>query len=95
MNQPIPPPPPPPGILPHGNFWVPWPSKYTVQVTCKWTVAVCVCGAGSNEMHYEHYMEFQTLSLGNSFIMTKKKKKKKKRRPFPYIVLLYEQFNML
>ena len=29
-------------------------------------VAVCVCGAGSNEMHYEHYMEFQiamTLSV--------------------------------
>ena len=34
-----------------------------------------VSGAGSNEMHYEHYMEFQTamtLSLSNSFIMTKK-----------------------
>jgi len=41
-------------------------------------VAVCVCGAGFNEMHYEHYMEFQiamTLSLSNSFIMTEK--------PFP------------
>ena len=26
------PPPPPPsrGILPHGNLWIPWPSKYTV-----------------------------------------------------------------
>ena len=44
-----PPPPPPPGILPHGNIWVPWPSKYTVQVVCKWAVAVCVCGAGSNK----------------------------------------------
>ena len=46
-------PPPPPGggggILPHGNFWVPWPSKYIVQVVCKWAVAVCVCGAGSNK----------------------------------------------
>ena len=41
--------PPPRGILPHGNFWVPWPSKYTVQVVCKWTVAVCICGAGSNK----------------------------------------------
>ena len=66
--------PPTPRILPHDNFWVPWPSKYTVQVVCKWAVAVCVCGAGSNEMHYEHYMEFliaMTLSLSNSFIMTK------------------------
>ena len=71
MNQPIAPPP----ILPHGNIWVPWPSEYTVQVVCKWAVAVCVCGAGSNEMRYEHYMEFQiamTLSLSNSFIMTEK-----------------------
>ena len=42
-------PPSPWGILPHGNFWVPWPSKYTVQVVCKWAVAVCVCGAGSNK----------------------------------------------
>ena len=36
------------------------------------------------------YTEFQiamTLSLSNSFIMTK--------RPFPYIILLFEQFNML
>ena len=36
-------------------------------------------------------MEFQiamTLSLSNSFIMTKK-------MPFPLIVLLFEQFNML
>ena len=85
---PSPPPPRPPGILPHGNFWVPWPSKYAVQVACKWAVAVCVCGAGSNEMHYEHYMEFQTavtLSLGNSFIMNppplppKRRKKQKKK----------------
>ena len=36
-------------ILAHGNIWVPWPSKYTVQVVCKWAVAVCVCGAGSNK----------------------------------------------
>ena len=55
-----------------------------------------------------------TLSLSNSFIMTKKKKKKKKKerkkrkekrkkkkrrrrrdRPFPYIILLFGQFNML
>ena len=38
-----------------------------------------------------HYMEFQiamTLSLSNSFIMTKK-------RSYPYIILLFEQFNML
>ena len=55
-------------------------------------------------------MEFQiamTLSLSNSFIMTKKEKKKKKKkkkeekkerrrdRPFPYIILLFGQFNML
>ena len=35
-------------------------------------------------------MEFHiamTLSLSNSFIM--------KKRPFPYIILLFEQFNML
>ena len=48
-----------------------------------------------------HYMEFQiamTLSLSISFIMTKRKEKKKKRkkeRPFPYFILLFEQFNML
>ena len=38
-----------------------------------------------------HYMEFQiamTLSLSNSFNMTTK-------RPFPYIILVFEQFNML
>ena len=37
-----------------------------------------------------HYMEFQiamTLSHSNSFIMTKK--------PFPYIILLFEQFDIL
>ena len=40
-----------------------------------------------------HYMEFQiamTLSLSSSFIMAKKR-----RRPVPYIILLFEQFNML
>ena len=64
-----------PGDFKHSNFWVPWPSKYTVQVVCKWAVAVCVCGAGSNEMQYKHCMEFQTamtLSLSNSLIMTRK-----------------------
>ena len=35
-----------------------------------------------------------TLSLSNSFIMTKKKKEEKKR-PFPYIILLFGQFSML
>ena len=44
-----PPPPSSPGILPHGNIWVPWQSKYTVQVACKWAVAVCVCSADSNK----------------------------------------------
>ena len=82
-----PPPPQPRGILPHGNFWVPSPSKYTVQVVCKWAVAVCVCGAGSNKCtKWNSKLRWPCL-LATHLLWQK--------RPFPYIVLLFEQFNML
>ena len=75
------------GILPHGNFWVPWPSKYTVQVVCKWAVAVCVCGAGSNKCTIWNSKLRWPCLLATHLLWQK--------RPFPYIVLLFEQFNML
>ena len=87
MSRPIPPPPPPRGILPHGNFWLPWPSKYTVQVVCKWAVTVCVCGAGSNKCTVWHSKLRWPCLLATHLLWQK--------RPFPYIVLLFEQFNML
>ena len=77
MSQPISPPPPPAPPSPLSR----------VQVVCKWAVAVCVCGAGSNKCTILEFQIAMTLSLSNSFIMTKK--------PFPYIILLLEQFNML
>ena len=77
----------PPGILPHGHFWVPWPSKYTVQVVCKWAVAVCVCGAGSNKCTIWNSKLRWPCLLATHLLWQK--------RPFPYIVLLFEQFNML
>ena len=81
------PPPPPPGILPRGNIWVPWPSKYTVQVVCKWAVAVCVCGAGSNNGTVWNSKLRWPCLLATHLLWQK--------RPFPYIILLFEQFNML
>ena len=75
---PAPPPPPGGGILPHGNFWVPWPSKYTVQVVCKWAVAVCVCGAGSNKCTICN-SKLRWPCLFATHLLWQK-------RPFPYIV---------
>ncbi len=75
------------GILPHGNFWVPWPSKYTVQVVCKWAVAVCVCGAGSNKCTIWNSKLRWSCLLATHLLWQK--------RPFPYIILSFEQFNML
>ena len=75
------------GILPHGNFWVPWPSKHSFQVVCKWAVAVCVCGAGSNECTIWNSKLRWPCLLATHLLWQK--------RPFPYIVWLFEQFNML
>ena len=75
MRQPIPPT--PLGILPHGNFWVPWPSKHTVQVVCKWAVAVCVCGAGSNKCTIWNSKLRWPCLLATHLLWIK--------RPFPYL----------
>ena len=84
--------PPLPRILPHGNFWVPWPSKYTVQVVCMWVLAVCVCGAGSNKCTVWNSKLRWPCRLASHLLWQKRKEKK---RPFPYIILLVEQVNML
>ena len=83
---PHPPPPTTRGILPH-NFWVSWPSKYTVQVVCKWAVAVCVCGAGSNKCTIWNSKLPWPCLLATHLLWQK--------RSFPYTVLFFEQFNML
>ena len=79
--------PPHPRILPHGNIWVPRPSKYTVQVVCKWAVAVCVCCADSDKCTIWN-SKLQWPCLLATHLLWQK-------RPFPYIILLLEQFNML
>ena len=78
MSQPIPPPP-PPGVLPHGDFWVPWPSKYTVQVVCKWAVAVCVCGAGSNKCTIWNSKLRWPCLLATHLLWEKKKEKRERK----------------
>ena len=87
MSQPIPSPPPPGGDVTNCNVWVPWPSKYTVQVVCKWAVAVCVCGAGSNKCTIWN-SKFRWPCLLATHLLWQK-------MSFPYIILLFEQFNML
>jgi len=71
MRQPITalPPPHPPGMWPQCNI-APWPPEYTVQIVCKWAVAVCVWGLSRGAI--QNFEIAMTLSLSNSFVMTKR-----------------------
>ena len=64
-------------------IWVSWPSEYTVQVVCKWAVAVCE--AGSNKCTIWN-VKSRWQSLSNLFVMTK--------RTFPLSILLFQQFDV-
>ena len=64
-------------------IWVSGPSKYTVQVVCKWAVAVCE--AGSNKCSIWNFKS-RWQSLINLFVMTK--------RTFPLSILLFQQFDV-
>ena len=75
------------------NIWVPWLPKYTVQVVCKWAVAVGICGAGSNKcIIWNSKLQWPCL-LATHLLWPPPPPKKKEAICIYYFI--FEQFNML